>query len=41
MIVDGIEFKFELEERIKRILSSSLLKNWNYESEIRVWGNFL
>ena len=40
MIVDGIEFKFGVGGEDKKNSSSSLLKNWKYESEIRVWGSF-
>ena len=40
MIVKDIEFKFGVGGNDKKNSSSWLLKNWNYGSENRVWGNF-
>ena len=40
MIVDGIEFKFGVGGEDKKNSSSSLLKNWKYDSEERIWGTF-
>ncbi len=40
MIVDGIEFKFGVGGEDKKNSSSSLLKNWKYDSEDRIWGTF-
>ena len=39
MIVEDIEFKFELEAKIKNS-SSWILKDWKYDFEKRVWGIF-
>lgn len=40
MIVDGIEFIFSVGGDEKINSSSSLLKNWNFDSEERTWGVF-
>ena len=40
MTVDGIEFKFGVGGEDKKNSSSSLLKNWKYDSEDRIWGTF-
>ena len=40
MIVDGIEFKFGVGGEDKKNSSSSILKNWKYDSEDRIWGTF-
>ena len=40
MIVDGIEFRFGVGGDNKKNSSSSLLKNWKYDSEERIWGSF-
>ena len=37
MIVDGIEFIFSVGGDEKINSSSSLLKNWNFDSEERTW----
>lgn len=38
--VDGISFEFNVGGNKKANSSSSILKNWQYESEDRVWGKF-
>ena len=40
MIVEDIEFKFGVGGDEKKNSSSSLLKNWKYDSEERIWGSF-
>tara|TARA_X000000368_G_scaffold406539_1_gene384911 strand:+ start:1983 stop:2666 length:684 start_codon:yes stop_codon:yes gene_type:complete len=40
MEVDGVTFMFSVGGEIKLNSSSELLKNWNYDSEERVWGKF-
>ena len=40
MIVENITFKFGVGGTNKQNSSSSLLKNWKFESEKRVWGLF-
>ena len=40
MKVDGIEFRFGIGGDYKKNSSSSLLKNWKYDSEERIWGSF-
>ena len=40
MEVDGVTFMFSVGGDIKLNSSSELLKNWNYDSEERVWGKF-
>ena len=40
MVVDDIEFKFGVGGDNKKNSSSSLLKNWKYDSEDRLWGSF-
>ena len=40
MKVGGIEFKFGVGGEDKKNSSSSLLKNWKYDSEERIWGTF-
>ena len=40
MVVNDIEFKFGVGGDNKKNSSSSLLKNWKYDSEERVWGSF-
>ncbi len=40
MLVEDIEFKFGVGGNKKKNSSSSLLKNWKYDSEERIWGNF-
>jgi len=40
MAVKNIDFKFSVGGEKKKNSSSSLLKNWKYESEDRVWGSF-
>jgi len=40
MLVKGIEFRFEIGGDQKKNSSSSLLKNWKYDSEDRIWGSY-
>ena len=40
MVVDDIEFRFGVGGDNKKNSSSSLLKNWKYDSEERIWGSF-
>ena len=40
MEVDDVIFKFSVGGDIKMNSSSEILKNWNYDSEERVWGKF-
>jgi cytidyltransferase-like protein len=40
MKVSGIEFRFGIGGYDKKNSSSSLLKNWKYDSEERIWGSF-
>ena len=40
MIFEDIEFKFGVGGDEKKNSSSSLLKNWKYDSEERIWGSF-
>jgi len=40
MNIKDITFKFGVGGNDKLNSSSTILKNWNYESEKRVWGNF-
>ena len=40
MEVDDIEFRFGVGGDNKKNSSSSLLKNWKYDSEERIWGSF-
>ena len=40
MEVEGVTFKFGIGGDNKKNSSSSILKEWLYESEERVWGNF-
>ena len=40
MSVKGIEFKFGIGGDDKKNSSSSLLKNWKYDNEKRIWGSF-
>lgn len=40
MSLKNITFKFGIGGDDKKNSSSSILKNWNYEKEERVWGNF-
>ena len=40
MVVENITFKFGIGGNSKKNSSSLLLKNWNHESEKRVWGKF-
>ena len=40
MKVKGIEFRFGVGGDDKKNSSSSLLKNWKYDSEDRIWGSF-
>tara|TARA_B100000674_G_scaffold333945_1_gene278908 strand:- start:52 stop:831 length:780 start_codon:yes stop_codon:yes gene_type:complete len=40
MIVNNIEFKFGIGGNDKKNSSSSLLKNWKFDSEDRIWGRF-
>ena len=40
MIVTDIQFKFGIGGKNKKNSSSSLLKNWKYDSEERLWGKF-
>ena len=40
MIVDGIEFRFGIGGDDKKNSSSSLLKNWKYDSEDKNVGSF-
>ena len=40
MVIDGIEFRFGVGGDNKKNSSSSLLKNWKYDSEDRIWGSF-
>jgi len=40
MGVDGVTFKFSVGGDMKINSSSEILKNWNYDSEERVWGKF-
>ena len=40
MSVKGIEFKFSVGGNDKKNSSSWILKNWKYDSERRVWGEF-
>lgn len=40
MVVDNIEFRFGIGGDDKKNSSSSLLKNWKYDSEDRIWGKF-
>ncbi len=40
MSVNGVEFKFGVGGDNKKNSSSSLLKNWKYDSEKRIWGSF-
>lgn len=40
MEVEGITFKFEVGGNNKLNSSSSILKNWSYPSEERIWGSF-
>ncbi len=40
MVVENIEFRFAIGGNEKKNSSSSLLKNWKYDSEDRIWGSF-
>ena len=40
MMIEGIEFRFGIGGDEKKNSSSSLLKNWKYDSEERIWGSF-
>ena len=40
MVVDDIEFMFGVGGDNKKNSSSSLLKNWKFDSEDRIWGRF-
>ncbi len=40
MVVENIDFKFNVGGQNKKNSSSQLLKNWKFESEDRVWGSF-
>jgi len=40
MVVENIEFRFGVGGDNKKNSSSSLLKNWKYDSEERIWGTF-
>tara|TARA_B100000035_G_scaffold72540_1_gene59872 strand:- start:2179 stop:2958 length:780 start_codon:yes stop_codon:yes gene_type:complete len=40
MSLEDIKFKFGVGGKIKRNSSSDILKNWNNESEKRIWGSF-
>ena len=40
MSVENIKFKFGIGGTKKQNSSSSLLKNWKYDSEDRIWGSF-
>ena len=40
MSVENIKFKFGIGGTKKQNSSSSLLKNWKYDSEERIWGSF-
>ena len=40
MVVKDIEFRFGIGGNDKKNSSSSLLKNWKFDSEERVWGKF-
>tara|TARA_B100001057_G_scaffold256130_1_gene256364 strand:+ start:724 stop:1503 length:780 start_codon:yes stop_codon:yes gene_type:complete len=40
MVVDNIDFRFGIGGDDKKNSSSSLLKNWKYDSEDRIWGKF-
>ena len=40
MEVEGVTFEFGIGGDNKKNSSSSILKDWLYESEERVWGNF-
>ena len=40
MVVDNIEFRFGIGGDYKKNSSSSLLKNWKYDCEDRIWGRF-
>ena len=41
MEVEGINFEFSVGGEDKKNSSSWILKNWQGESEERVWGKFL
>ena len=40
MMIEGIEFRFGIGGDEKKNSSSSLLKNWKYDGEERIWGSF-
>ena len=40
MTVENIKFRFGIGGNEKKNSSSSLLKNWKYDSENRIWGSF-
>tara|TARA_B100000674_G_C37690618_1_gene845794 strand:- start:88 stop:864 length:777 start_codon:yes stop_codon:yes gene_type:complete len=40
MMIENIEFRFGIGGNEKKNSSSSLLKNWKYDTEERVWGSF-